>query len=289
MECGIRSGRVQRGLGYKCTSLERYHHLDRIERIDELRCIRASRLRQFVDRTTQPFYGQFLFVNTFPYTEGFENGSPNLSCWTNIQEVGTADWTYAAGSSGGSISGAYSGSANARFVSLSPSGGGAPVTKLVSPPLDLSNMTAPRISLFYGQEVWYGDQNELKVYYRKSVNDPWVQLAHYTNNISSWTQIVLNLPSHTSTYQVAFEGINNWGRANVLDEVTIEESPTCPAPLNLVAFNVTDSSIDLSWDGGIANGWDVRYGLQGDPVGNGTLCPSLLHQRPRRIESFHSL
>ena len=209
-------------------------------------------------------------VSTFPYTEGFESGSPNLSCWTNIQEVGAADWTYAAGSSGGSISGAYSGSANARFVSLSPSGGGTPVTKLVSPPLDLSNMTAPRVSFFYGQEQWYGDQNELKVYYRKSANDPWVQLAHYTGDVGSWTQVVLNLPSHTSTYQIAFEGINNWGRANVLDEVTIEESPTCPAPLNLVASNVTQSSVDLSWDGGTASGWKVHYGLQGDPLGSGT-------------------
>jgi len=209
-------------------------------------------------------------VSTFPYTEGFESGSPNLSCWTNIQEVGTSDWTYAAGSSGGNISGAYNGSANARFVSLSPGGGGTPVTKLVSPPLDLSNMAAPRVSFFYGQERWYGDQNELKVYYRKSANDPWVQLAHYTSDVNSWTQVVLNLPNHTSTYQIAFEGINNWGRANVLDEVTIEESPTCSAPLNLVAFNVTDSSAAVSWFGGVTTGWNVQYGAAGFSLGTGT-------------------
>ena len=37
---------------------------------------------------------------------------------------------------------------------------------------------------------------------------------------------MLDLPNGSSTYQIAFEGINNYGRRNVIDEVTIDETPT---------------------------------------------------------------
>lgn len=161
-------------------------------------------------------------VTVFPFTETFENDSESRDCWSQIQVAGAANWTYQTGSSGGTVTTAHQGTLNARFVSLN--GVNSPITKLVSPTLDLTSLVNPQVRFYYAQEDWAGDQNELKVYYRVSDTDPWVQIAHYTSSINTWTEEILLLPNPSSTYQIAFEGINNWGRANVVDTVTIEES-----------------------------------------------------------------
>jgi hypothetical protein len=128
---------------------------------------------------------------------------------------------------------------------------------------------------YYGQQEWFGDQNELKVYYRTSSSGAWTQLAHYTNNVSSWTMELMNLPNPSSTYQVAFEGINNYGRANVIDDVTIEESPTCPDPFALGSMSVTSSSAVVYWNGGSATEWQVEYGPSGFAQGAGSTMTAL--------------
>ncbi len=166
-------------------------------------------------------------VTSFPFNETFETASPSINCWSNILVAGAANWTYATGSSGGSVTTAHGGTRNARFVSMSPSGGNTPITKLVSPVLDLSAFSGADLSFWYAQEVWAGDQNTMTVYYRISSSDPWVSLATYTSSVAAWTQVTLSLPGVTSTYQIAFEGHNNYGRANVVDDVTITGLANC--------------------------------------------------------------
>ena len=210
-------------------------------------------------------------LNTFPFLETFEVTSPSRSCWSQIQETGVGTWTYAAGSSGGSITTAQSGLLNARFVSLS--GTNSPITKLVSPVFDLTSLTTPELSFYYGQEVWSPDQNKLKVYYRISSSDPWVEIFYDSLNVAAWTAKTLSLPNPSATYQIAFEGINNYGRANVVDEVAIKEGAApCSAPSNLTAFNITQTSATLDWtENGTATEWDIEWGNQGFTQGTGTV------------------
>ncbi len=172
-------------------------------------------------------------VSTFPFVETFEDDSPTRFSWIQIQEAGSGLWTYAVGSNG-IITTAYEDSLNARFVSTS--GTNSPITKLVTPPLDLTSVLAPTVTFAYGQPNWVGDQNELKVYYRISSSDPWVEIAHYTEDVPVWTVTSLFLPNASATYQIAFEGINNYGYANVLDSVTVEQGP---------ADDVATISIDI--------------------------------------------
>lgn len=208
-------------------------------------------------------------VLAVPFLEDFETTSSSLGCWSQIQEVGAGDWTFATGSSGGSITTAFSGTQNARFVSMS--GANSPVTKLVSPTIDLTTLTSPELSFYYGQEDWSGDQNTLKVYYRISSSDPWVQIANDTTNVTAWTQQILTLPNPSATYQIAFEGINNWGRANVVDDVDIHEAPTCIAPSILTATNITATSADLGWtENGSATSWEIEWDTTGFAQGAGT-------------------
>ncbi|MCK9453357.1 MAG: carboxypeptidase regulatory-like domain-containing protein, partial [Bacteroidales bacterium] len=163
-------------------------------------------------------------VTVFPFIESFEVASTTVADWRQIQEAGSALWTFAAGSSGGAITTAFDGTRNARFVSS----GSTPKTKLVSPPLDLSATPVARVSFYLGQEDWFGDQNTTAVYYRISEADPWVLIQNFTNNINAWTMFDLELPNPSATYQVAFEGLDNFGRANVIDLVTVYEVLTPP-------------------------------------------------------------
>ena len=80
---------------------------------------------------------------------------------------------------------------NAVFVSSS----GTRITKLVSPSMDLSSLTAPRVSFYYGQETWSGDQNELKLYYKDSPSGTWTEIWADASSVSSWTQATVTLPS----------------------------------------------------------------------------------------------
>lgn len=226
---------------------------------------------------TSVWAGPFSFTTpcnilSAPFFENFETASTSLSCWSQIQEVGAGNWTYATGAGGGTILAAQSGTQNARFVSASPSGGGTPITKLVSPILDLTTLTTPELTFYYGQEDWAGDQNKLKVYYRISPSDPWVEIAYDTTNVAAWTKDTLILPSPSATYQIAFEGINNYGRANVIDEVEIKEGLTpCSIPSNLTAFNITQTSALLDWtENGTATEWNIEWGFQGFALGTGT-------------------
>ena len=225
---------------------------------------------------TSAWVGPFAFTsacgsyNSFPFLETFESSSTSRTCWSQIQEIGTSNWTFATGAGGGTITTAQNGTLNARFVSQS--GVNSPITKLVSPIFDLTSLTTPELSFYYGQEIWSPDQNELKIYYRISDTDPWVEIAHYTSSVDAWTQQTLVLPNASSTYQIAFEGINNYGRANVIDEVEIKEAPACPDPSTLTATSVTSSSANLGWsENGSATTWNVEWGATGFTQGTGTM------------------
>lgn len=191
-------------------------------------------------------------ISEFPWLESFEDDSETRPEWSQIQEAGAANWTFVNGAGGGAITSAYQGTRNARFVSQS--GTNTPRTKLVTPLLDLSEMEAPRVSFWYGQEVWFGDQNQTKVFYRVSPQDAWVEIAHFTGNVSAWRNEVILLPEASATYQLAFEGINNYGRANVLDNVLVEESPNTFALTFAVedenGLSVDDAIVSLN---GVAN------------------------------------
>ncbi|MGY6562555.1 MAG: choice-of-anchor J domain-containing protein [Luteibaculaceae bacterium] len=208
-------------------------------------------------------------VSVFPYTEGFEANSTTRACWTNQQVVGTANWTFALGAGGGTTptsNTAFEGVLNARFVSQSAAafGGFGPITRLVSPVMDVTQLNAPYLEFHYGQEVWFGDINQLKVYYRVSETADWVEIAHFTQATTNWTKAEMVLPEPSATYQIAFEGINRWGRANVLDNVIVGEAPPCIAVTNLAASAITENSATLNWTNANAGAsFQVLFGLAG--------------------------
>jgi len=205
-----------------------------------------------------------------PYFESFEANSPTVGCWTNVFVADSLSWTLGAGSSGGVISSAYAGTQNAVFASAS---GGPDTTLFVSPIIDMSALISPQLSFWYAQEEWFGDQNITNVYYRASATAPWTFLFGDNTNRNTWTQALVSLPNASSTYQIAIEGINNWGHANVIDSLSITDAALiCTAPDSVAAANVTTTGADITWasSSNQSSSW-IEYGPLGFTPGTGTL------------------
>ena len=158
---------------------------------------------------------------TTPFLETFEDDSQTRICWYNINEVGTDNWTYQTGDggfgAGNATDAAFEGALNARFVStFTPS-----TTKLASPRLDLSDQDSVALVFAYAQETWAGDQNTTKVYMRNTDTADWVEIASYDIDTPDWTVDTLFIVDTTDQLEIAFEGSNNYGYSNVVDQVQV--------------------------------------------------------------------
>ncbi|WP_431110101.1 T9SS type A sorting domain-containing protein [Winogradskyella poriferorum] len=162
-------------------------------------------------------------ITTFPYEEGFENGGVIPDCWTQEYEVNTADWVFASGATS-TLTTPHTGSYNARFYSPNYSGD---QTKLVTPMMDISGLTNPTLSFWYAQPAWGGDQDELRVYYKTSTAGSWTLIPGqvYTSSVTTWTEVVVTLPSPSAEYYIAFDGTSGYGYGTVVDDVKVEEDP----------------------------------------------------------------
>lgn len=211
--------------------------------------------------------------NTFsyPFTETFETSSTSLSCWSQKQETGSGNWTYATGSSGGAITSANTGARNARFVSSSPSGANSPITKLISPNIDLSTSVNPVLEFYYGQESWTSDQNQLKVYYSNDGGTNWNLLKTYTDNVNVWTKDEILLPNKSSNYKIAFEGINNYGYANVIDDVSIKEVvPKIDFSATVASVNESSTTYTITVNSNIVGSHKADIYVSGGTATNGS-------------------
>jgi len=179
--------------------------------------------------------------------ENFEAGSLPEG-WNNKYEKGIIKWKYQDGgyTSNPDIEGsgkppyAHEGVYNALFHFESLNG---EKTKLVTRPIDLEYKVKPELTFWHAQdERWAYDafrNDELRVYYKTALNDPWVLLAEYTSVVNEWEKRSILLPdsSLTSTYYIAFEGKTNNGFGVCIDEVMIQESGVYPKYVENIGYS----------------------------------------------------
>src|SRR5690554_1383236 len=204
-------------------------------------------------------------LNAQVLSEGFE-GTGIPTGWTQEYESGTSTWSTVETNGSGNIS-ARTGSKMAEFRNTSI---GA-TTKLVTPQLDLSTLTNPKLNFFFANENWVGDIDELRLYYKADAGDPWTQMGlSYTTEHATWTEVTIILPSPSVDYYIAFEGTSKWARGLNIDDVIVDEAPTCPQPSALAQTAITASSVDVDWtENGSATTWNVEVGLSGFTPGTG--------------------
>ncbi|RLZ10764.1 T9SS-dependent choice-of-anchor J family protein [Faecalibacter macacae] len=178
---------------------------------------------------------------TLPFNETFEDDSSTRAGWTQQSVDGNAEWTYATGASGGTVTTAHNGTKNARFVSVN--GDNTPVTKLVTPIVNVGNANKAYLEFHYAQQAWGSDINALKVFYRTSPTSDWVEIYQKETATSTWTKKQIQLPEVSNELQIAFEGINNWGRTNVIDDVQIIAGET-PLIVGECGFNSPSNALE---------------------------------------------
>ena len=209
-------------------------------------------------------------VTSYPFTEGFEGTTFPPSNWTQDTVSGSSGWTSSNGNQNALT--AKTGSLNALFYVASTTGS---TTRLITPAMNLSSVTNPRLVFHHTQEDWSGDQDTLAVYYKTSASGSWVLLASYSNSISSWTERIITLPNKSSDYYVSFEAYGSYGYGITLDDFKVEATPSCLTPTSLVVSGISTDSANLGWtQGGTVSTWQIEWDTANFVQGTGNLVVS---------------
>jgi hypothetical protein len=201
-------------------------------------------------------YGQYL-------NEGFETSVPPAGWTANITNTGgpTLTWGQAANPHTGSYS------AQVEYdPALVPQN-----EDLISPVLDLTTATNPRLRFWFNMSYyWAVDPND-NYDFNVSITDGttttplWSEadFGVFTNWV--WYEITLDLSAYagTNNMQLVFNYTGVDGASLTLDDVLVEETPTC-LPVTDLAASVTYTSANLSWtDPNGATAWNIELGAAG--------------------------
>ncbi len=226
--------------------------------------IRTDCVTEVSDLSSNYFFNVSCYdgpITDFPWEEGFESG---IFCWEQDYTQGNIDWAESA-----TYTEPRTGIGYATFYHASST---LTSTMLVSPQLDISAMVSPYVSFWHTQEKWLSDQDELKVYYRESDSDNWSQIAHYTTDLPTYVLDSVALPNPSSTYQIAFEGLSNYGKGISLDDITVYDADAdgCAPPTGLTVTPSNVSAVVTWTPAGGELDWEVRLGQNGTPETVGT-------------------
>ena len=158
----------------------------------------------------------------FKSTDGGLTFHDNLfSPWTQENVQGQTNWTIGASNPWGSVS-PIQGDMMANFYLPSYDN---PITRLVTPALDLSNAASPELNFSFSNLFWVSSfLNGFRVLYKTSINGEWIELVNYPDSVPNWQNVTLTLPDASDDYYIAFEVTNNYGKPTTLDAVSIEDS-----------------------------------------------------------------
>ena len=144
----------------------------------------------------------------------------SIQFWTQEYVSGTTNWEKAVANQNNSVV-PKSGGKLAIFFQSDFS---KPITKLISPKLDMSSSVAPELKFSFTNVNWDGDIDVLKVLYKTSIDEAWIELAEYTEEVLAWQDVTLVLPNPTADYYIAFEGKSNYARGLTLDDISVEDT-----------------------------------------------------------------
>jgi len=203
-------------------------------------------------------------ISSFPWTESFENG---LNCWQQTYVNGTLIWTNPIRYN--SYTAANEGTKIALFYGTDRSN----ITKLISPMLNIASLSDPYISYYYVIRNWgITDRDTLRVYSRPSEDSSWTLLrTFYALDTYAWEKDSIALPYPSTTYQIAFEGIERCGHGVGLDNIKVYDanSNSCVTPTNITipTATITNTTAIVNWvAGNQETAWQIRLDATGTPI-----------------------
>lgn len=205
-------------------------------------------------------------IYSYPWTENFNsltvaNAIPN--CWDNSEGTTTNNnhkWGYNTYTSGnGATNGtSHDGSNCVRFNSYGNSSGNTNFLK--TPVLNFPAGMVMQLAFWWKNPTG----GSFDVYISTDGGSTYTTaLATALVSQSSWTEEEIDLTDYVGAHNVVivFKGTSNYGNGDAylyLDDVTIKEKPTCHAPTNLAANNVTNHTATISWEG-TSDSYDLKY------------------------------
>lgn len=178
-------------------------------------------------------------VTVFPHIEGFEeNKVPD--CWSQEFIAGEMSWStevkyYVPEGHSGQYRIQYSNNL-ARTT-----------TKLITPMLDISKLSAPSVHFWHQQPVIGSSFDILKVYVKDSHDAEWLLLEEYDIPTTDWQETVLDLPNPSDTYWIAFEGIAEYGAGIFLDDIRVLDD-VCEEVTKLIVTQTGETTTTLTWE-----------------------------------------
>ena len=233
---------------------------------------------------------------TLPFEEGFNNGgdpaeysvaftigytmplvSTTEECWTVLDESPAEAPSNSSWGMSYWGSGTYEGDQSAALYTDYNQGKNDDY--LISPRLDLTGNDRLRfVAKSYGPAQGLNTMEVLMSSTDMDSEDFTIVLseAYEYPGGDDWTEVFVDLSAYTGAHYIAFHvpPTDEEGFYMFLDEVVIEQTPSCDYPTNVTVSNFTSSSADLSWDAGSSGETEWEYVLQtaGDaaPTGSGT-------------------
>ncbi len=214
-------------------------------------------------------------INSFPWIENFEASTTSIpACWVN-ETNDNADWIFRAGAIGhGATTDHTLGTAAGYYAGMDDSQSNAndTVNNLLTPTFDLSSLTTPRLNFWY----YIGNDNVLTSKLLIDVYDgtTWhMGVSKITFTQTGWLNHNVNLTAYKSaTSRIRFRGVEttDFNSDISIDDIKVEETPSCVAPTALNVTALTSTSATLNWTTGGASNWKVQYGPTGFVLGTGT-------------------
>ncbi len=225
---------------------------------------------------------------TAPYSENFDGNSWIVGtggfasgtidpCWT--RSASTQYWwrpgdgptpTQQTGPSGDHTTG------SGKFI-YTESQAGSVFTQLTTPEIDLDTLSNPELRFWYHMYGSLISMLHVELYDGNSWNNlDSVVGAQQTSQTDAWQEMVIDISAYAgNTIQIRFNGskqAGNQNRADIsIDDILIDNAPTCLEPTNLASTAITTTTVTLSWTTGGATNWQIEYGPVGFVPGAGTL------------------
>jgi hypothetical protein len=162
------------------------------------------------------------------------------------------------------------------FYTESSSGATGAIANLETPLVDVSGLTTPAVIFYY--HLFGPTTGTLFVDAFDGTNwNPVDTIVgqQQTATTDAWRLRIVALPGYTGLIKARFRSARGTSFTSdmCLDDIRIEEAPTCFPPTNPSFSNLTATSADLNWTTGGSSTWQVEYGPVGFVQGTGTIVP----------------
>lgn len=213
-------------------------------------------------------------ITSIPWTDFFDTypttGNYFPVCWTRNTTYANRPYIRDISFSGTGSMYFYAGTAGTYNIAATP---------MIDPTIQINTLTATfKYRTYYLTDTMYvgvmtdpSDASTFELVHHfgapqtGTFYDREVQFNNYTGN---GHYIAFKIQHHGSQVTYAY-----------MDNLTIDYIPTCPKPIDLIASNTTQTSVDLTWtEVGTATTWKVEFGPSGFTPGTGTSIITNLNQ-----------